>query len=155
MVAQNPTRIDFNQRYQEIIADYNHEKERQTIEETFEQLLSFVQQMTKEQERAATEGLSEAELTLFDLLRKPDLEPDDYKQLKKVAHELLAALQRVLLQPHWRETESMKAEIRSFIKDFLWSEDNGLPKSYYPMEVEDKSGLLFNYFYQQESRMAA
>lgn len=154
MVAQNPTRIDFNQKYQEVIAAYNFEKERQTIEETFEQLLTLVQQMGPEQQRAAAEGLSEQELALVDQLRKPDLKPDDYKQLKKVAHELLAALQRVLA-PHWRETEATQAEVRAFIVDFLWSDTTGLPAAYSQQEVTERSGRLFDYFYQQGSRMAA
>ena len=153
-MALNPTRVDFNQKYQEIIADYNFEKERQTIEETFEQLLNIVQQMGPEQQRAAEEGLSEQELALVDQLRKPDQKPEDYKQLKKVAHELLAALQRVL-GPHWRETEASQAEVRSFIVDFLWSDTTGLPAAYSPDEVAERSGRLFDFFYQQGSRMAA
>ena len=155
LVAQNPARIDFNQRYQAIIAEYNREKERQTIEDTFEQLLNFVQLLTVEQQRATAEGLSEEELALFDQLRKPNLKPAEYEKLKQVAHELLAALRRGILQPHWRETESTKAEVRSFIQDFLWSEQNGLPEAYSPAEVAERSGRLFDYFYQQESRLAA
>jgi type I restriction enzyme R subunit len=154
MVAQNPARIDFNQRYQEIIADYNHEKERQTIEDTFEQLLNFYQNLSEEQKRAARENLSEQELALYDQLHKPNLKPAEYEKLKQVAHELLVALQRVL-GPHWRDTEASKAEVRSVIKDFLWDEQKGLPAAYSLDEVEERSGRLFEFFYQQGSRMAA
>jgi type I restriction enzyme R subunit len=154
MVAQNPARIDFNQRYQEIIADYNHEKERQTIEDTFEQLLNFYHGLSEEQKRAAREGLSEQELALYDQLHKPNLKPAEYEKLKQVAHELLAALQRVL-GPHWRETEASKAEVRSVIKDFLWDEQKGLPDAYSLEEVEERSGRLFEFFYEQGGRMAA
>ncbi|AII53819.1 type I restriction endonuclease subunit R [Hymenobacter sp. APR13] len=155
MVAQNPARIDFNAKYQEIIADYNHEKERQTIEDTFEQLLTFAQSLSQEQQRAVAEGLSEPELALYDQLRKPNLKPAEYEKLKKVAHELLEALQREKLKQHWRDTEATKAEVRTFIFDFLYNEEQGLPESYSPEEVEEKSTVLFEFFYQQESRMAA
>lgn len=155
MVAQNPTRIDFNQRYQQIIAEYNHEKERQTIEETFEQLLNFVQDLTAEQKRAMQEGLSEPELALYDQLLKPDLKASEREKLKKVAHELLEALQREKLQLRWRETEETKAEVKTFIYDFLYDEQKGLPESYTLEEIEAKSGLLYEFFYQQLGKMAA
>lgn len=33
MLARNPTRMDYQRRYEEIVADYNREKDRTTIEE--------------------------------------------------------------------------------------------------------------------------
>jgi hypothetical protein len=35
MLARNPLRMDYYKKYQEIIADYNREKDRVTVEETF------------------------------------------------------------------------------------------------------------------------
>ena len=35
MLARNPLRMDFQRKYEEIVADYNREKDRTTIEETF------------------------------------------------------------------------------------------------------------------------
>jgi type I restriction enzyme, R subunit len=35
MLARNPTRTDYQRKYEEIVADYNREKDRTTIEETF------------------------------------------------------------------------------------------------------------------------
>ena len=37
MLARNPQRMDYYKKYSEIIADYNREKDRVTIEETFAQ----------------------------------------------------------------------------------------------------------------------
>ena len=37
MLARNPMRMDYYKKYQEIIADYNREKDRATVEETFAQ----------------------------------------------------------------------------------------------------------------------
>ena len=40
MLAQNPSRINFYEKYQEIIHYYNQEQNRATIEKTFEELMS-------------------------------------------------------------------------------------------------------------------
>ena len=42
MVANNPLRMDYFRKYQEIIADYNRDKDRVTIEETFAKLVDLV-----------------------------------------------------------------------------------------------------------------
>ena len=39
MLAQNPLRTNFQKRYEEIVAEYNGEKDRVTIETTFEALM--------------------------------------------------------------------------------------------------------------------
>ena len=70
MLARNPSRMDYQQRYEEIVAAYNREKHRVTIEETFRQLTELMDELDAEQKRAVEEGLSEDELALFDLLRK-------------------------------------------------------------------------------------
>ena len=41
MLAQNPLRTDFQQRYEEIVEAYNREKDRVTIERIFEELLQL------------------------------------------------------------------------------------------------------------------
>ena len=73
MLARNPSRMDYQQKYEEIIADYNREKDRVTIEETFRRLTALIEELDAEQKRAVEEGLTEDELALFDLLKKDDL----------------------------------------------------------------------------------
>src|ERR1035441_8644444 len=80
MLAQNPLRMDYYRRYSEIVADYNREKDRVTIEETFARLVDFANSLSAEQRRAAEEGLSEEELALFDLVKRPDLSKADQRQ---------------------------------------------------------------------------
>ena len=41
MLARNPMRMDYYKKYQEIIADYNREKDRATVEATFAQLVAL------------------------------------------------------------------------------------------------------------------
>ncbi|MDP3850727.1 MAG: type I restriction endonuclease [Luteolibacter sp.] len=42
MMARNPMRMDYYKKYQNIIADYNREKDRATVEETFANLMKLV-----------------------------------------------------------------------------------------------------------------
>ena len=74
MLARNPTRMDYQIKYEEIVADYNREKDRTTIEETFRRLVELVNSLDEEQKRATREGLTEDELAMFDLLLKDGLD---------------------------------------------------------------------------------
>lgn len=56
MLQQNPQRMDYYRKYQEIVADYNREKDRTTIEDTFARLVELVQNLDAEQRRAAEEA---------------------------------------------------------------------------------------------------
>ena len=77
MLARNPLRMDYYKKYQEIIADYNREKDRVTVEETFARLVELASSLDAEQRRAAEEGLSEDEFALFDLLFKDEHQQAD------------------------------------------------------------------------------
>ena len=73
MLARNPMQMDYYKRYQEIIADYNREKDRVTVEETFARLVELAHSLDAEQRRAAEEGLSEDEYALFQMLFKDNI----------------------------------------------------------------------------------
>jgi type I restriction enzyme R subunit len=151
MLDKNPLRIDFNKRYQEIVSEYNFEKDRITIEKTFEELMRFVRDLDDEEKRAVREGLDEEYLALFDLLSKPDLKQQSRTRIKKVAIDLLDALKKEKLRiDHWREKETTCAEVKSFIHDFLWDESCGLPTDCFSNdEVEAKSSAVFDHIYRQ------
>ena len=68
MLECNITRIDFAQRYQRIIDQYNSGGSATEID--FEDLLNFAKDLNEEQERHIREGLTEEELELFDLMKK-------------------------------------------------------------------------------------
>ena len=106
LLAQNPLRTDFQKHYEEIVAEYNREKDRVTIERTFEALLELVQELEEEQSRAVREGLDEESLAVFDLLKKPDLSGGEIRRIKQVAVELLRTLKAEKLRvDQWREKE--------------------------------------------------
>jgi len=145
LLARNPLRTDFQKHYEEIIAEYNREKDRATIEQTFETLFKFDQALDEEERRAVREGLDEESLAIFDLLRKPDLSPAEIKKIKQVAVALLQKLKAEKLRvDHWREKEATRDAVQTAIRDFLWSEETGLPVDDY--SEEDVSRLAADVF---------
>ena len=56
LLDQNPLRTDFQTHYEEIVERYNREKDRVTIEQTFEALLGLVRALDREEGRALREG---------------------------------------------------------------------------------------------------
>jgi type I restriction enzyme R subunit len=132
LLQQNPLRTDFQRHYEEIVAEYNREKDRVTIEKTFEALLRFTNEMDEEESRAVREGLDEESLALFDLLRKPNLSPKEIKLIKAVAVEFLETLKAEKLRiDHWQDKEATRDAVRLVIRDFLWNEATGLPVDQY------------------------
>jgi type I restriction enzyme R subunit len=85
--VQKLIQVDYSRskKYMEIIADYNREKDRATVEETFAKLVKFAEGLDEEQKRAAEEGLNEDELALFDLLFKESISKADRERLKQAA----------------------------------------------------------------------
>lgn len=146
MLMQNPTRTDFQKHYEEIVNEYNNEKDRVTIEATFEALLKLVDELTEEEQRAVKEGLSEESLALFDLLLKPDLSKKEIDRIKEVAEGLYRTLQTELARiQDFSAKQATRDEIKVKIKDYLWDENTGLPESFNPEEVESKSESVFSY----------
>ena len=150
LLERNPLRTDFQKHYEEMVAAYNREKDRQTIEKTFADLLKFVQDLDDEEHRAMREGLDEESLAIFDLLKKAELKKQDIKRIKKVAVELLTTLKQEKLKiDHWRDKESSRDAVRVAIRDFLWSEETGLPvKCYSEDDVETKTEDVFRHVYR-------
>jgi type I restriction enzyme R subunit len=97
--------MDYYKKYQDIIADYNREKDHVTVEETFAKLVDLANSLDTEQRRAAEEGLSEDELALFDLLFEERISKSDREKLKQASKSLLASLRELLkLMPRWMQS---------------------------------------------------
>jgi type I restriction enzyme R subunit len=148
MLKRNPQRMDYYKRYQEIVADYNREKDRATIEQTFADLIDLMSSLDEEQRRAAEEGLDEDELALFDLLKKDKLGKAEREKVKQASQALLASL-RELLAPleRWTEKEQTQAEVETFILDNLYMH---LPSP--PFSDEDKqeaANMVYQHVWQQ------
>ncbi len=152
MLAVNPNgpRMDYYQRYTQIIAAYNREKDRVTIEETFAELLDLAEKLDEEQHRAVREGLSEEELALFDLLQKDGLSATQREKVKLASRELLAEV-RALVEPmeEWTRKEQTQAEVRVRILDRVYQE---LPSP--PFTADEKNEAAeraFRHLWQQSA----
>ena len=150
LLARNPLRTDFQQHYEAIVTEYNCEKDRVTIERTFEELLKFVQELEKEEGRALREGLDEESLAVFDLLKKPDLGRPEIERIKKVAKDLLQTLKAEKLRvDQWREKDATQSAVKVAIHDFLYSDETGLPASAYSDDdVTATSEAVFAHVYR-------
>jgi len=154
MLARNPMQMDYYKRYQEIIADYNREKDRVTVEETFARLVELAHSLDAEQRRAAEEGLSEDEYVLFQMLFKDNISQADRNRLKQASQSLLASL-RALLTPmyDWTKNTSTQAEVKIFILDNLWQ---NLPRPpFTDQETEALANRVYDYVWQRSASGAA
>ena len=96
--------------------------------------------LSEEEQRAVKEGLSEESLALFDLLLKPDLKKSEIDRIKKVAEGLYKTLKAEIDRiQNFAAKQGTRDEIKIKVKDYLWDEKTGLPESFAPEEVEDKT----------------
>ena len=150
LLQQNPLRTDFQLHYEKVIVEYNHEKDRATIERTFEALFKMVQELGEEDKRAVREGLDEESLAIFDLLKKQNLSASDIKRIKAVAVSLLEKLKAEKLRvDQWREKEATRDAVRVTIRDFLWSDETGLPVALYSEDdVQHRTEDVFQHVFR-------
>ena len=143
-------RMDYYKKYQEIIADYNREKDRVTVEETFAQLVALAKGLDAEQRRTVEEGLSDDELALFDLLFKESISKADRERLKQASRTLLASLRELLRPMHdWTQNTATQAEVKIFILDNLWQ---SLPRPPFTEdETEEVAARVYDYVWQRSA----
>ena len=153
MISANPSRINFYDKYQEIINNYNKEQNRASIEKTFEDLMHLTEELTEEEKRYIREGFeNDEQLSLYDVLFKDDLSKEDIKKLKNVAKDLLGKIKSMLrTMDHPFDKQETKASIVVTIRDMLWQE---LPESYPDDSITYYRDAVFNYISQRYGGMA-
>ena len=154
MLARNPMRMDYQLKYEEIVAAYNREKDRVTIEDTFKALIELIEALDVEQLRAVEEGLDEDELAIFDLLKKDGLNRPEREKVKQASRELLEAINHRLaeLDRFW-EKEQTKAEMEVFILDAVYEK---LPPTAFTSEEKQAVATeVYNYVWEQALRQFA
>ena len=109
MVRLNRTRMDYLERFQRMIDEYNAGS--MNIDEFFKQLVSFAHDLNEEEKRGVSEQRTEEELAIFDLLTRPDmsLTKNEAQQVKKVSRELLETLKKEKLVLDWRKRQQSRA----------------------------------------------
>ena len=146
MLLRNPGRMDYYDRYQTIIKEYNEEKNRAEIERIFDELTKLAQDLTQEEKRYVREGFSsDEELSMFDLLFKADLSKQEITMIKKVAVDLLAKIKAKIAElDHWADKPETKAIVDNLIRDTLWAE---LPESYDEISITIYRKEIYEYIY--------
>ena len=101
-----------------------------------------------EEHRAAEEHLSQAELAVFDLLKKDSLSKAERERIKQASRSLLASLQDLLKSMNsWTANVQTQAEVQVFVLDRL---HESLPMP--PFSQDDAAALaqkVYNHVWQQ------
>jgi type I restriction enzyme R subunit len=139
MVQLNPTRADFREKFEALIASYNAGS--RSIEEVYKQLLQLSMQLSQEQQRHIRENLSEEELAVFDILLQsaPDLSDSDRAKVKHSARELVEKIKQLLVL-NWQQKSEARAKLKLLIQDAL---DECLPRAYTPELYQQKCEAVF------------
>ncbi|MBQ4359585.1 MAG: type I restriction endonuclease subunit R, partial [Proteobacteria bacterium] len=146
LLLNNPNRIDYYERYQQIITNYNSEQDRATIEKTFMELMDLADNLDSEAQRYVREGFeNDEELSLYDLLFREDLTKAEIKKLKEVSASLLKKIKaKIDAIDHWTDKQETKAAVDNLIRDTLWAE---LPESYDDLSISGYRQQIFEYVY--------
>jgi type I restriction enzyme, R subunit len=143
MVRLNRTRMDYYQKFQQMIDEYNAGA--QNIDAFFAELVSLAQELNQEEQRTIAESLTEEELALFDLLTRPEvkLSPKEKVQVKKVARDLLDTLKAERLVLDWRKRQQTRAGVQVAIRDIL----DRLPEVYDQELYQSKCEMVYQHVY--------
>ena len=148
MLGRNPFTMDYYRRYLEIVAQYNREKDRVTVEQTFAELVRLANSLDAEQRRAAEEGLSDDEYVLFQLLFRESLSKGEREKLKQASKSLLTSLRELLRRmPAWTQNSQTLAKVKVVVLDSLWE---NLPRPpFTEKETQELADRVYDYVWQR------
>ena len=116
-------------------------------EDYYEQLLALIEDLKKEESRAETEGLTEEELEMYDLLiagkKLTQAEEQRVKLAAKNLYKKLSENRKSLLVVDWYKDEMPREKVEDAIRTSL---DEDLPDSYDKESFQSKITLLLNHF---------
>jgi len=145
LLRKNKLRIDFQERLEKIVDEYNIGSI--SIEEYFQKLTKFFSDLEDEEKRHIKEGLTEEELTVFDILIKPKLKLTKKKEqeIKTIAKELLEKLKEQKFVLDWKKKTRTRADVQVTIEDILLDR---LPEPPYAPEIKkEKCILVYQHVY--------
>jgi len=144
MIALNRTRIDFKEKFQKMIDEYNSGA--YNVEVFFQKLLEFTNDLSAEEQRAIKEQLTEEELAVFDLLTRPqiDLNNKEIRSVKTVARDLLKTLKEEKVVLDWRKKQQSRAMVKLCIEEVL----DRLPRAYSKELYQKKCDEVYQHIYE-------
>ena len=145
LMRNNPSRINFYERYREIIDAYNDEQNRASIERTFDELMKLANSLSQEEQRYIREEFqNDEQLAIYDLLFMDNLLPEDIKKIKKISKDLLKKIkEKINSIDHCFDKEEGQASIKVVIRDMLYQD---LPDSVYG-HFETYQRKIYDYIY--------
>jgi len=150
MLAQNPSRIDLYKRYQEIIAEYNRDKDATEIQRVFDDLIKLHDSLDQEELRYIREGFkNEKELAVYDLLSKDksSITKSDIDKIKKVVQVLMDTVEtRRHEMGDLRDRSAAQAQMKIAIIDRLLE---GMPEGYSSDEIDIRGEIVYQYVEDQ------
>lgn len=143
MIKLNPTRMNYQLKLQDIIDKYNSNS--LNVEEFFKSLIEFVKELNTEETRHITENLNPEELSIFDILNKPEVTKKDseVEKIKKISKELLLKLKSEKFTLDWQKKQMSRAKVKVTIKDQL----ENLPSCFSDI-YEAKCQKVYSYLYE-------
>jgi type I restriction enzyme R subunit len=145
MIKENPSRADLYEKYQQIIAEYNQDKDDAEIQRVMDELDALNTHLSEEEKRFIREGMdNQQQLAVFDLLQKNKLTPKQREQVKQVARDLMNSLAAGKLRiENFKEKATAQAQIKVEIIDSLLA---SLPEGLYDnAEVYSKADEVFTH----------
>lgn len=145
MVVVNRTRLDFREKFEELIAEYNSGSK--NVSQLFDELVAFSRDLNEEEQRHIREGVTEEELVIFDILTRPDmnLTESEVESVRKVAREMLNTLKAEKLVLDWKKRQNTRADVFVTIEKAL---DAGLPPTFNKDVYETKCQSVFDHVYE-------
>jgi len=142
MVTLNKNRTDLMEKFKKLIDEYNKGLD---VDGFFAKLVTFVKELSEEEQRGVSEQLTEEELALFDILTKPeiDITAKEKEEVKKVARMLLQTLKEAKLVLDWRKKQRSRADVYTTVKTVL----DELPRAYTPELYQQKCGTVYQHVY--------
>lgn len=143
LIQKNKTRLFLQERFEKLISEYNNGS--LNLDALIKELTELAKDIKAEEGRTLSEGLTEEELAIFDLLTRPAIELDkiEYKQVKQVAQKLINKLKLEALSLDWRKKQQERARVKSIIQEEL----DDLPKVYDKELYEVKCDNVFYHVY--------
>ena len=153
LLRNNSSRVNFYERYKEIIAAYNDEQNRASIEKTFDELMKLANSLSQEEQRYVREEFqNDEQLAIYDLMFVDNLSAKDIKKIKEVSVELLEKVKKAVASiDHCFDKEEGQASIKIIIRDLLYQD---LPDSVFDnLEVYQRK--IYDYVYTRYGNFVA
>ncbi|MGK0577878.1 type I restriction endonuclease subunit R [Macrococcus capreoli] len=147
LLETNKTRINFVERYKELINRYNAGNS--SNEDYYEDLIDFVDNLKQEDERHVREGLSEKELEIYDLLKKDRLTKKEEEKVKLSAKRLYESLKNEKSKTNvidWYKDEQPRQAVKFEIEKLL---DETLPDSYDKEVFNIKTEVIMSHLMEE------